>query len=72
MTKIKVLKIKVGEIFLDNKNIPVFQTAWERTSKKGDTYFEVRYPVFMQEVNKKDNDNGATDPSIPPTEETKM
>jgi len=49
----KVLQIKVGEVFIDQQVYPVFQTAWERISKKGATYYEIRTPVFIQEVEKK-------------------
>jgi len=50
----KVLKIKVGEVFINNKAYPVMQTAWQKTSKDGKTtYYEVRSPVFVQEVQEK-------------------
>ena len=51
--KLKILKIKVGNVFIDGKSIPVFQDAWEKKSKKGERYFEVRSQVFIQEIEKK-------------------
>ena len=48
--KTKILKVKVGEVYIDNKSYPVMQTAWKKTSKKGDTYYEIRTPIFIQEV----------------------
>jgi len=51
----KILKIKVGEVFINNENVSVFQTAWRRESKdKKTTYYEVRYPIFVQTVQSKD------------------
>ncbi len=50
----KILKIKVGEVFIDGKSYPVFNTAFPKTSKDKKTdYFEVRNPVFVQEVKDK-------------------
>lgn len=46
----KVLKIKVGEIYQDGRSIDVFQTAWEKKSKKGVKYYEIRTPIFVQEI----------------------
>lgn len=58
--KLKILKIKVGEVFIGGKSYPVWTTAWRKESKKGGVYYEVRQPLFPQEIEKK--------PSI--TEET--
>jgi hypothetical protein len=50
----KILKIKVGDVFIDGKNYPVFQTAWKKESKdKKTTYYEIREPIFIQEVAEK-------------------
>jgi len=49
--KTKVLKIKIGTVYLDGKSVDVFQDAWEKTSKDGKTkYYEIRTPIFVQEV----------------------
>lgn len=50
---VKVLKIKLGSVYIDGKSHDVFQEAWEKTSKKGDTYYEIKNPVFVQDVEKK-------------------
>lgn len=50
MVKQKILKIKVGEAFIDGKVIPVFQTAFHKTSKAGKGYYAVTNPVFVQEI----------------------
>lgn len=61
MVKLRILKIKVGSVFINGKNHDVFQDAWEKRDKKGNVYFEIRNPVFVQEVqtgnNKQDNSN---------------
>ena len=52
----KILKIKVGEVFIKdlNKSFPVFQTAFWKKSKDGKTvYYEVKEPIFIQEVTEK-------------------
>ena len=50
----KILKIKVGEVFIDGKAYPVFNTAFPKTSKDGKTtYYTVNNPVFVQEVKEK-------------------
>lgn len=54
MTTEKILKIKVGDVFIDGKNHPVFKTAFKKVSKKGETYYESREPVFIQEFTKKE------------------
>jgi hypothetical protein len=50
--KKKVLKIKVGEVYI-NKEIgskPVYMDAWEQTDKKGDKFYSVNLPIFVNEV----------------------
>lgn len=51
--KQKILKIKIGEVYIDGKTTPVFQTAWRRTSKKGEEYFETSQQIFVNEIEKK-------------------
>lgn len=51
--KTEVLKIKVGSVFIDGKSHDVFQEAWKKTSKKGGIYYEIRTPIFIQEIEKK-------------------
>ena len=51
----KVLKIKVGEVYIDGKSHSVMQTAWKKTSKDGKTtYYEVRTPIFVQTIKPKE------------------
>ena len=50
----KLLKIKVGDVFLNGKSEPVFMTAFPKESKKGETYYEIRQPVFVQEFEPRD------------------
>ena len=53
--KQKILKIKVGEVFINNKAYPVFQTAFKQKSKDGKTtYYNIRQPIFIQEIELKD------------------
>lgn len=53
----KILKIKVGEVFIDNKNYPVFQTAFEKLSKDKKTkYYQITQAVFVQECKDKPQD----------------
>lgn len=49
----KILKIKVGEVFIDGKNYPVFNTAFPKTSKDGNVYYHIDSPIFVQEVKEK-------------------
>lgn len=49
----KVLKIKIGSVFIDGKSYPVYQEAWQQESKKGNKYYEAREPIFVQTVKKK-------------------
>ena len=48
--KNKVLKIKVGDVFVNGKNFPVMQTAFQKKSKDGNNYYVVTSPVFVQEI----------------------
>lgn len=50
---VKVLKLKVGSVYIDGKSHDVFQEAWEKVSKSGQVYFEARTPVFVQDVTPK-------------------
>ena len=47
---VKILKIKVGSVYIDGKSHDVFQDAWEKTSKAGKKYYEIKLPVFVSEV----------------------
>lgn len=47
----KLLNLKVGEVYIDGKNHPVFLTAFPKKSKKGDLYYEIKMPIFIKEVN---------------------
>jgi hypothetical protein len=50
----KLLKIKVGEVYIDGKNHDVFNTAWPQTSKDGKTtYYKIVNTVFIQEIDDK-------------------
>ncbi len=53
---VKVLKIKRGSIYdkATGKTQDVFEEAWEKTSKDGNRYFEIRTPIFVNEVINKD------------------
>lgn len=54
----KILKIKVGEVFIDNKSYPVFTTAFPKESKDKKTkYYSITQPVFVQEVKDKTEQN---------------
>jgi len=51
MTKIKILKIKVGSVYINGKNVDVFSDAFQKTSKDGKTiYYEIRQPIFVSEI----------------------
>ena len=51
---VKILKIKVGSVYIkgmnEGKPFDVFQEAWEKTSKAGLKYYEIKLPVFVSEV----------------------
>ncbi len=50
----KVLKIKIGSVYIDGKSYDVYQDAWQKKSKDGKkTYYEIRNPVFVQEIEEK-------------------
>ncbi|MGY4884195.1 MAG: hypothetical protein ACP5NZ_01295 [Nanobdellota archaeon] len=56
--KTKILKIKIGTVFIGNKSVDVFQEAWQKESKDGKTiYYEMRVPIFVHEVEKKSKEN---------------
>jgi hypothetical protein len=47
----KILKVKVGEVFVGDKSLPVFETYFPKTSKDGKTtYYETKKVIFVQEV----------------------
>jgi len=51
----RILKIKVGEVFIEGKNYNVMQTAWKKLSKdKKTAYYEVRTPIFVQTIKQKE------------------
>lgn len=52
--KIKVLKMKVGTVFIDGKSRDVFDDLWQKVSKKGEIYYESRRPIFVKEITRKD------------------
>jgi hypothetical protein len=54
MAKQKILKIKVGEVYDGKKTLPVFNTAFQKTSKDGKTYYQYSNVVFVQEVETKE------------------
>ena len=46
----KIIKIKVGDVFVKGIGYSVFTKAYERVSKSGVSYFERTEPVFVNEV----------------------
>lgn len=50
----KVLKIKVGSVYIDGKSHDVFEDAWEKTSKDGKKYYQISKPVFVSTIEKKE------------------
>lgn len=52
MVKQKILKIKVGEVYIDKKRHPVYQTAWK--SPKG--YYVLNQFITPSEVEIKEKD----------------
>jgi hypothetical protein len=47
----KILKIKVGEVYIDGKTHAVYNTAFPETSKDGKTvYYKITNTVFIQEI----------------------
>lgn len=55
--KKKILKIKVGDVFVNGKNHPVMQTAFQKTSKDGNKYYVISNPVFVQEIETKNEED---------------
>lgn len=61
----KVLKIQIGSVFIDGKSHAVFQDAWRKESKDGKTtYYEIRQPIFIQEIEKKEPNKEKTSTDI--------
>lgn len=54
MVKQKIIKIKVGEIYINGRNESVWQTFWRKESKKGQVYYEAKVIAFPGEVEKKE------------------
>ena len=54
--KTKVLKIKIGNVYIDDKNDAVFADAWQKESDDGNVYYELRMPIFVSEVELKDKE----------------
>jgi len=50
---VKVLKIKTGSVYIEGKTYNVMTEAWETEGKSGKKYYELRLPIFVNEVNKK-------------------
>jgi hypothetical protein len=53
--KQKILKIKVGDVYIDGKNHAVYQTAWRKESKKGGVYYELKSAIFPSEIEKRED-----------------
>lgn len=49
----KILKLKVGEVFADGENIPIFKTFRRKVSKKGVVYYEATEQIFIHEISPK-------------------
>ena len=54
LEKQKIIKVKVGEVYINGKNESVWQTFWKKTSKQGKSYYEARIVAFPSEVAKKE------------------
>lgn len=52
MTKEKILKIKVGELYnpKTKETFPIYKTAWKRISKDGKEYWVCEEHIFINEV----------------------
>lgn len=50
MVKQKIIKVKVGEVYLNGKNESVFKTYWRKESKAGKVYYEARDVAFPSEI----------------------
>lgn len=48
----KILKLKVGEVFIpeNKKAYPVFQSFFAKKAKDGSNYYMATEPIFIQEV----------------------
>jgi hypothetical protein len=46
--KVPILKIKVGDVYINGVNHPVFQSAFRKESRKGEVYYEIKSVVFLQ------------------------
>ena len=56
MTKTKVLNIVIGKVWDADKkkSMNVTAQAFEKESKAGKKYYELRMPIFVAEIEKKD------------------
>lgn len=52
--KQKMIKLKVGEVFIDNKAHPVFKTFFQKISKQGKNFYEAKDVMFVSEFEKKE------------------
>lgn len=57
--KEKILKIKIGEVWDEDKKVskPVYQTAWKKKRKNGDPYYGIELQIYVNEIEKKENGN---------------
>lgn len=62
--KITVLKIQIGQVYIDGKNHPIMIDAWEKKTKAGKKYFTATIPIFVQTVEKKSSTTKQEDLSI--------
>ena len=46
----KILKVKVGEIYKNGERVPVYKTYWPRKDKEGKTYYEFNEVMFIKEI----------------------
>jgi len=46
----KIIKIKVGEVYISGVSYPVFKAGFERVSKSGTVYYEACETIFVNEV----------------------
>ena len=52
----QIAKLKVGEIYIDGKNHPVYKTGWLKKTKEGKPYFEFVETLFVQTIEKKEKE----------------
>jgi len=57
---VKLLKIKIGSVFVEGKAYDVFNEAWEKEGKDGNTYYETRNPVFVNQIETKPKEEKIT------------